>query len=643
MIPASRPIASLTVALVVCCAAASSALAISTSPGPLARSHAKLEGPNQCTKCHTEGRGVVDNKCLGCHKEANASKYHREQAKASAKPCAKCHRDHRGRDFRMIRWRPDARFNHAKTGFSLRGKHQNTPCASCHKRPGKWMGLQQQCSTCHTDPHKPTLGTDCAQCHTEKAFAPATKFDHNKAKFALRGQHKDVPCQDCHKAKGSKGVYRGVKFAACADCHSEPVEKHSRGGQCGDCHVVDGFAKVSRTNALKLHAQTRLPLLDSHKPPDSHKPIDCTKCHTKRKKLRSAKTFAARLRLFAGLDSACGSCHKEPHEGRLGTHCADCHKATKFGEVHGKFDHKKTGFALRGKHRRVKCGGCHAPSGDFEHRFRATEGNRCTDCHYDPHGKFKSVKGGDKCETCHTVRGFAPANFDLDSHKQTRFALRFAHRVVPCGQCHPQTERNDDFKREIAQLIGIDSRCLGCHGTPHDRQFEERTPPLECWVCHRETHFSDLTFDHQQSRFPLVGPHQNAKCSQCHTRPKTADSPASSAAATAPKAVRFTGTPTDCAKCHTDPHRGQFASAGPTKTCTDCHKVQARFVIPSFDHTTTRFAIDGRHQAVTCDQCHRKVPVDGGTAPSSTAVTLYRMGAMACESCHFNPHERGRK
>ncbi len=609
---------------------AGDAAALSTSPGPLARSHSKLEGKGKCTKCHTPQKGVTDDKCLDCHKEAKQSKYHWKMTRASGKPCAKCHRDHRGRDFRMIRWRPEAHFDHRKTGFKLVGKHTKLQCANCHKKPGRWMGLQQACKSCHTDPHKPTLGGDCKSCHIEKAFAPATRFNHDKAKFKLRGKHKDVACKDCHKGTGTKGKYRGLKFAACNDCHSEPVKNHSRGIDCKDCHTIKGFDKVTRAAAMRLHKKLALPLRHSHEK------LACEKCHTKRKK--KAATPAKRLAAFTGLKATCGSCHKDAHKKRLGDKCAECHKETRFRDIDSKrFNHKLTGFRLRGRHRRIKCTKCHAPSGDYEYRFRATRGEKCTDCHYDPHGDFKSVKGGDTCETCHSESGFAPASFDLDSHKQTRFALRYAHRVVPCGACHPKTERADDDKKTIAQLIGIDSRCTGCHGRPHGGQFDRRKPSLECWECHQETKFADLQFNHQASRFPLQGAHKDAKCSQCHTRPGHTLA-AAKQAADDPGPVRFTGTSKLCADCHSDPHARQFRSNGPEKTCSDCHTVRKGFSIESFDHAKkTRFSLAGKHAQVDCKSCHRPVAIQG-TSGKAEKVVVYRLGQAACETCHFNPH-----
>src|SRR5665647_1034112 len=39
------------------------------SPGELSKAHANLEGVSNCTKCHSVGNKVTDEKCLDCHKE----------------------------------------------------------------------------------------------------------------------------------------------------------------------------------------------------------------------------------------------------------------------------------------------------------------------------------------------------------------------------------------------------------------------------------------------------------------------------------------------------------------------------------------------------------------------------------------------
>ena len=39
------------------------------SPGPLAKSHAALDGLTSCTKCHESGAKVSNQRCLECHTE----------------------------------------------------------------------------------------------------------------------------------------------------------------------------------------------------------------------------------------------------------------------------------------------------------------------------------------------------------------------------------------------------------------------------------------------------------------------------------------------------------------------------------------------------------------------------------------------
>ena len=60
---------------------------------------------------------------------------------------------------------------------------------------------------------------------------------------------------------------------------------------------------------------------------------------------------------------------------------------------------------------------------------------------------------------------------------------------------------------------------------------------IPCINCHTTDSWKDLAkpmkFDHTTTGFTLQGAHSNAQCIQCHTT------------------KRFTGTSTDCFKCHT--------------------------------------------------------------------------------------------
>ena len=64
--------------------------------------------------------------------------------------------------------------------------------------------------------HQGSLGTKCADCHTENDWKEA-KFDHEKTRFPLTGKHVDTKCVDCHK----KGADYKDAPRTCIGCHKE--------------------------------------------------------------------------------------------------------------------------------------------------------------------------------------------------------------------------------------------------------------------------------------------------------------------------------------------------------------------------------------------------------------------------------------
>lgn len=616
----------------------------STSPGPLARSHLKLEGADKCSKCHEAGRGVADQLCLDCHKNVQDSLFHRKQIDRSGKACASCHRDHKGRDFRMIRWRAPAGFDHGQTGHELQGAHRKPACAACHRLPGRWMGLKRACNACHADEHKPTLGGGCEKCHDEVKFKGASRFDHGRAKFRLEGAHQKVDCARCHPGTGAGAKFKGVAFKRCNACHRDPVPGHSARGQpgaaaedCRACHTNRTWREVSRQAAVAMHDGTKMKLIGAHRP------LACEKCHKSR--LQPGADPVSRLGAFRGLTTACADCHQDPHSGRMGRDCQRCHdeKAWKGSKARGGFDHAKTRFPLQGAHGRVACASCHKGKGSYKREFAGLRFDRCSRCHQDPHGgPFGSVPAGDRCETCHDELGFAPAHYALDDHDRSAFALQRVHRVVPCSACHKPADpavpaaavvntgrrgrRPAPVKavRLPARLKNLGKDCRDCHKDPHGGQFTAGEQKKRCTDCHNQGDFKSIRFEHDKTRFKLLGEHKKAACAGCHFKPAP-DQP-----------VQFAGTSMRCEDCHRTPHGGQFDSAGPERGCADCHlKIAPRFAIEGFDHARTRFELRGRHAKAACAACHKKV---GG--PEGKSAVHWRLGELACEDCHANPHDR---
>ena len=105
--------------------AATQARAQLASPGELAKPHAALEGMSNCTKCHPAGGQLSAALCLDCHKELKkrvdaSSGFHGRMRENERSGCNSCHKDHEGRDFSMIEWKPTKeRFDHGRTGWPL--------------------------------------------------------------------------------------------------------------------------------------------------------------------------------------------------------------------------------------------------------------------------------------------------------------------------------------------------------------------------------------------------------------------------------------------------------------------------------------------------------------------------------------------
>ena len=197
------------------------------SPGPLSRAHQSLNGTSNCTGCHKLGGGQATFKCLDCHGEIASRIAARTGLHASynlragsSQECVKCHSEHNGEDFFLIKW--DIRtFNHQQTGYSLEGKHSGLACNRCHtaehvtqsartvikvKDLNKtFLGVSTNCVTCHEDQHKGRLGENCLLCHTYNDWKTVSvgKFDHSKTRYPLTGLHAQVSCQKCHRVATS--------------------------------------------------------------------------------------------------------------------------------------------------------------------------------------------------------------------------------------------------------------------------------------------------------------------------------------------------------------------------------------------------------------------------------------------------------
>jgi hypothetical protein len=574
------------------------------SPGELSRAHASLEGTAACTKCHPAGGKLSADACLACHAELRdriaAGKGLHGRMAPGDRACEKCHHEHEGRDFALVSWGKEGRaaFDHARTGTPLAGKHRKADCAKCHdprfvadpavkellaKQPQRrtFLGAPTACSPCHADEHRGQLGVDCARCHVDEKWKPAPRFDHAKAAYKLAGKHAKVACEKCHPRQespppeGASQVavvvpsaatrYKGLKFAACGDCHKDP-HAGKFGAACTSCHVVDDWRKLTGAAAEKaFHEKTKYPLRGGHVN------APCKGCHgpfpgEKKERLKGL-AFAA-----------CTDCHADAHLGQIpvgardARTCDACHGVEGWTPVRYELeDHARGKYPLEGAHRAAACAGCHPkdpqaasrvpaavrarltamgrPVRAAEARIRVEHAADCRTCHKDPHaGQFEARLKQRGCEACHQVASWRRLAFDHG--KDSRWPLEGKHAKAACGSCHRPGEGG------TVRYRPLETACAACHADPHAAQFAVNGA-TDCGRCHEAEGWKrPLKFQHRDpfTKFALDGKHAPLTCEKCHP---------DVAVAAGAKVRRYRPLPVACEGCHADFHKGAFRGFAP--------------------------------------------------------------------------------
>jgi hypothetical protein len=505
------------------------------SPGALTAKHAKYEAT--CESCHASfDKAAQPRLCLDCHKEVAADYTARRgfhgRLQPANQPCNVCHTDHAGRDKNIVVFEP-TRFDHRLTDYPLRDKHVDVECKSCHAVGDLYREAASDCATCHKpdEPHKGNLGTECQSCHNEAAW-DEIRFDHSKTDFKIDAAHKGVECVVCHADER----YTNLP-ATCISCHrADDEHKGNLGQRCETCHTGVQWVDVRFD-----HAKTKFALTGAHAR------SECEDCHANQR---------------YAIATTCISCHRDEdvHKARLGQNCATCHTANDWDVA--KFDHSKTKFTLLGKHVTTRCEDCHVqPSTKLALK------TDCLSCHKaddDHKGTF-----GVACEQCHSANNWTTASFDHTG--KTDFRLTGEHRSTACEDCHAPGSPS----------ANIATTCISCH-QPDD--VHERQLGVNCQQCHNDRGWDiDVAFDHDLSRFPLLGEHGTTKCDECHTSQRYADASVV------------------CVDCHRDDDHHKTALG---VVCEDCHN-PISWAEWSFDHAVqTKFPLLGAHADTGCADCH---------------------------------------
>jgi hypothetical protein len=215
------------------------------------------------------------------------------------------------------------KFDHAKTGFPLKGEHAHVSCKACHPVDFE-RALPTTCRSCHSDAHSGELGGRCENCHEELSWS-SVRFDadaHRRTAFPLIGAHAQLPCEECHFSAGDRRFSRDV--VECSVCHDPTrivaVVDHANSGfstDCRQCHLPWTF----RGGQLPAH-DACFPLSGG-----PHSRISCRDCHR-----LAAPPPVPLFTTCTSLAASCTGCHAHPclqmavvhqKKGVLGYQCAD--------------------------------------------------------------------------------------------------------------------------------------------------------------------------------------------------------------------------------------------------------------------------------------------------------------------------------
>jgi hypothetical protein len=459
---------------------------------------------------------------------------------------------------------------------------QTVLCAECHKDIAADLKLKRGF---HGHALKP--GAACTACHTEHKGRGADivrfdreSFDHAVTGFKLDGRHATTACEGCHVA--GKPFRATQSKTGCFDCHEkEDIHRGKLGKDCGSCHNTTSFRGKNEFD----HDKTHFPLKGAH-----HR-IECASCH--------------RDPTFKNTPMECIACHArdDAHKGGRGPRCGDCHNTEKWKD--SKFDHEKIGhFALNGAHAKISCDACHR-SGDMKAKIP----DKCAGCHAadDRHGG----RFGDDCAQCHNEQKWKDAKYDHEA--KAHWALKGKHAKIDCHACHTTPVGKPRLPKD----------CVGCHKAD---DVHHGTMGEVCASCHVETGWRDhVRFDHDMTRFPLVGLHSSVACEECHAN------------------RAFRDTARDCLSCHKadDRHHGRLG-----KDCAACHNPNG-WTFWQFDHgKATRFALEGAHAKLDCKRCHIKsadevlLPRECGACHARDDIHHGGFGAD-CARCHSSLSWKG--
>lgn len=345
---------------------------------------------------------------------------------------------------------------------------------------------------------------------------------------------------------------------------------------------------------------------------------NCTKCHDLGNKVTNNKCLACHTEIKNLVNQNKGYHSNSAVKGKTCISCHSDHHGVSFDALRfdpKSFDHNKTGYKLEGKHYSVDCKKCHNSSNIKDAKIKKRSDtylgltDKCLSCHTDYHQNTLSSS----CMNCHNMDGFEKApNFN---HAKTKYPLKGAHANVDCIKCHEKSTRNN---KPFQVFKGIkSSSCTDCHIDKHNGAFGNN-----CLKCHSINSWSNVDlsngFNHNITKFPLVGMHKTVSCNKCHIGSNFTQS------------LKYG----ECIDCHKDYHNGELKLTTESFTdCKRCHNLEDGFNQSNFrleDHEKSNFPLKGAHVATPCFSCHKKTTDKRWT---------FKFKSQNCIECHDNIHK----
>ena len=541
-------------------------------------------------------------------------------------PCENCHT--------ATAWRPIKavpEFDHNKTRYPLRGMHEKVQCTQCHVKP-VFTDVGKNCQDCHDDVHRRQMGTNCAQCHTVQGWNIAVQQvkDHQN-RFPLLGAHAAVQCEDCHKS-AAVGQFQGLS-TNCISCHQKDLQQTVTAGgsvpnhiaaqfplTCETCHNFDSWLGANVNHAAP---PINFPLTNGHAN------VPCASCHV-------GGNYNLQI---AATDCGHAGCHlttwqqtTNPQHSAAPTvfpiaTCSNCHNTVSWQNAN--FDHSTTGFPLANSHQMAPagkvnaCTDCHI-NNNYNLTIQSTDcGN--SQCHLNTnygggwqgttnpvHSSAGAPFAAANCSSCHNTVSFLTATFD---HSTTGWPLLGSHQMAPAGKVNACT---DCHVNNNYNFTSANTDCYGCHqaawnSTPSfggsvPNHITAGFPTSLCSQCHDTVAWTDSTFNHASTGFPLQNSHQIAPagkvtgCDQCHKGNYSS------------LAIQ----PNDCgnSQCHlttwqqtNNPTHSAAGAPFAAANCSTCHN-PTLWTNVVFNHAVTGWPLTGSHQlapagkVVACTDCH---------------------------------------